>query len=184
MAPMFIFDHFETKGHEVKLVLPEPGQATELFAAVERDRDNLQKWMPWTGETKTAESEKRFLKYIQAQMVDNKVFMLTVVVDGHAMGMIDFHKIDHANHHAEVGYWLSSTVQGNGIMTMALKRLIKHGFGEMALHKILVLVDTENERSRAIPERLNFVEEGVLKDDIWFNGAYRDFVSYVLINNQ
>lgn len=180
---MFVFNHFNVDDHRISLLLPEKDQAHALFQVVEADRDELRKWMPWTDDTKSERAEAKFIKYIQGRMVEGKVFMLTIAMDGVPVGMIDFHNIDHADRHAEVGYWLSSRVQGRGIMTRSLKLMIDHGFKSMGLHKILIQVDSVNHKSDAIPKRLGFSKEAVFKEQIYSHGEYRDFVEFGLINH-
>lgn len=179
---MFVFKQFNIDRHQVSLLLPEENQAQALFEVVEADRNELRKWMPWVDDTKSERSEAKFIKYIQGQMVAGKVFMLTIAVDNMPVGMIDFHQINQSDHHAEVGYWLSQQVQGLGIMTRSLKRLIDYGFNEMKLHKILIQVEAGNTKSSAIPKRLGFIKEAEFKDQIYANGQYRDFVEFGLIN--
>lgn len=179
---MFVFKEFQLDEMTIKLLLPETSQARDLYRVVKEDRDTLKLWMPWANETHSQRSEAEFLKYIQGRMVDDKVFMLTIAVNDVAVGMVDLHNIDRANRHAEAGYWLSSQVQGHGIMTESLKRLIEYAFHEMGLHKILIQVDTENDPSNAIPKRLGFKLEATFQDQIYFHGQYRDFFEYGLIN--
>ncbi|MFD1125353.1 GNAT family N-acetyltransferase [Lentilactobacillus raoultii] len=179
---MFVFKQFELNQHQVSLLLPEKNQAAALFEAVQADRKELRKWMPWVDDTKSERAEAKFIKYIQGQMVNGKVFMLTIVVDQVPVGMIDFHNIDRANRHAEVGYWLSSQAQGQGVMTRSLEAIIDYGFKTLGLHKILIQVDTENTKSSAIPQRLGFSREAVFKEQIYFHGQFRDFEEFGLVN--
>jgi ribosomal-protein-serine acetyltransferase len=48
-------------------------------------------------------------------------------------------------------------------MTKACRALINHAFDVWKLNKVEIRCDPENARSRAIPKRLGFTEEGTLR---------------------
>ena len=51
----------------------------------------------------------------------------------------------------------------------------------MKLNKIEIRVATENVKSRALPERFGFKEEGVIRDAEWLYDRYVDHVVYGLL---
>lgn len=66
-------------------------------------------------------------------------------------------------------------------MTKALKALIDYGFKELELNKIEISVAVENKKSRALPERFGFVEEGKIRQAEWLYDHYIDHVIYGLL---
>jgi ribosomal-protein-serine acetyltransferase len=62
-----------------------------------------------------------------------------------------------------VGYWIAEQSQGNGTVTRATAALVDHAFGVWKLNRVEIRAGVENKRSRAIPERLGFTQEGVLR---------------------
>ena len=67
---------------------------------------------------------------------------------------------------------------GDGIVTKCCVRLIDHCFDDLGLHKATILVAVENSRSRAVPERLGMVLEGVVKDREWLYDHFVDAAIY------
>ena len=61
---------------------------------------------------------------------------------------------------AEIGYTFSREHQGKGYATEAVSRLLDYGFEDLNLHRIVAIVDCENERSVALLERLGMRREG------------------------
>lgn len=175
---MFTLKEFQLGSRTIRLELPEESHAKALFKIVENDREELKKWMPWAKTTKHLRDEVNFMKYAREQMINHHLFMLTILCDDEPVGMIDLHEIDPIDRHAQVGYWLSSQYQGLGIMTASLKQLISVGFGQLNLHKIVVMADSVNEKSKAIPERLGFIHEATLKDEVYMNGDFKDLDVY------
>jgi len=63
----------------------------------------------------------------------------------------------------EIGYWIRSDSIGHGLATEVAAVLTRVGFEHFGLARVDLSVDPENERSRRIPRKLGFVEEGTLR---------------------
>jgi len=48
----------------------------------------------------------------------------------------------------------------------------------------VIRVSVENRRSRAIPERLGFTQEGIIRHDEWLHERFTDTVIYGLLANE
>lgn len=59
-----------------------------------------------------------------------------------------------------------------------MRLLVDHAPRAWELNRVEIIVATENRRSRAIPERLGFREEGTLRQFQLVAGRYLDCVSY------
>jgi ribosomal-protein-serine acetyltransferase len=58
--------------------------------------------------------------------------------------------------------------------------LIDNAFTKLNLNKIEIGAASSNKRSRAVPERLGFQQEGEIRDYEFINGRYLDRVIYGL----
>lgn len=67
---------------------------------------------------------------------------------------------------AEIGFDLAKSYWGQGLMQEALVPVITFGFDVMKLHMIYATVEEENERSQRLLEKLNFIRETELKDNL------------------
>lgn len=65
----------------------------------------------------------------------------------------------------ELGYVLSTLYEGRGLMTEAVKRVMKYAFLEMKVPKIIVCHFIENNKSRRVVEKTGFTydREGMYK---------------------
>lgn len=74
--------------------------------------------------------------------------------------------------------------EGRGLITRALTALIGHAFGPLKLHRVVLRIDADNERSRAVARRLGFSEEGRQRQAIFVGGRWRDDVQYSLLADE
>jgi ribosomal-protein-serine acetyltransferase len=138
----------------------EDGDAQELDDVVAASRDYLAQWMPWAP-GQTIDTTREFIRMAEQQVADNVGFQ-AVIVDGHRIiGGIGYHRIDWANRATSLGYWLAESAQGRGTMTRAVRALTAHAFHTWNLNRVEIQTGVGNARSRAIPERLGFLHEGV-----------------------
>lgn len=160
------------------LRLLEESDADELFALTDRNRDRLRPWLPWVDGTRGPADSLAFIRLTRRQIADNDGFQPTIVADGALAGMVGFHGVDWGNRATMIGYWLDAAHEGRGMMTTAVRALVDHAFDAWDLHRVVIEAAVENARSRAIPERLGFRQEGVRRDAERHAGRYVDIVVY------
>jgi ribosomal-protein-serine acetyltransferase len=80
-----------------------------------------------------------------------------------------------------VGYWLSEELQGRGLVTAACRAMVDHAFEELELNRVSIACATENIKSCAIPERLGFRQEGVVRQAEWLYDHFVDHVLYATL---
>ena len=88
------------------------------------------------------------------------------------------------NRVAYIGYWLAENFQGKGIMTACCRCLVDHAFRDLDLNKVVIACGTGNARSQAIPDRLGFVREGVLRDAEWLYDHFIDHTVNALLRRE
>ena len=99
------------------------------------------------------------------------------------IGSIGYWRSDFVNHRAEIGYMLHPDYSRKGIVSEALKAIIKFGFEEIKLHSIMANVAPDNDGSRQILMKHGFVKEAHFKEDHYFNGKFLDSEIYSLLQS-
>ena len=74
--------------------------------------------------------------------------------------------------------------QGKGIVTKAVKRVMKIGFEDLSLNRLEIKAAVQNIRSRAIPERLGFRLEGILRQAEVVQDAFYDQALYSFLKDE
>jgi ribosomal-protein-serine acetyltransferase len=163
------------------LRLLEERDAAELYALIDRNRDHLRPWLPWVDGTRGPASALELIRTTRKQAAANDGIQTAIVDAGAIVGIAGFHRVDWANRVTSIGYWLSADHQGRGTMTEAVRTLVDVAFGAWALHRVEIQAAVENHRSRAIPERLGFRQEGVRRQAERHGDRYVDLVLYAML---
>ena len=78
---------------------------------------------------------------------------------------------------ATLGYAIDHEHEGRGLMREALDAVLADAFGpRVGLHRVQANVRPENRRSLALLERLGFEREGLAREYLFIDGAWRDHV--------
>jgi len=97
------------------------------------------------------------------------------------VGTIGFWRLDKANHRAEIGYALHPSFQKQGIMSEAVRTVVKYGFEKMQLHSIVADINPGNEPSRQLLLKTGFKKEAYFRENFYFNGKFLDSEIYALL---
>jgi ribosomal-protein-serine acetyltransferase len=166
---------------DVKLKLLDTIHAGQLYELADSCRTYLKEWLPWVDVTKSAEDSRVFIEMTKKQFASNDGFQAGIWYKGDFAGVIGFHRINWANRSTSIGYWLGERYQGKGIMTKSCKAFIEYAFKELNLNRVEIRCGEKNSGSKAIPERLGFVKEGMIRDVEWLYDHYIDHVVYGIL---
>jgi ribosomal-protein-serine acetyltransferase len=157
-----------------------PDDADEAFAVVDLERARLREWLPWVDGTADVETERGFLRGVEAANQAGSGLHVTIRLDGQFCGLAGC-RLDPLHRSAEVGYWLASGAIGRGVMLRSVAALCDLVFGPLAMHRFELLAATGNQRSRAIAERLGMVFEGVRREAEELPSGYVDLALYSML---
>jgi len=166
-----------------ELRILEIHHAEAFFELAQRNRAYLRPWLPWVDATHAVDDTRRFIEQGLRQFAANEGFQAGLWHQGVPAGVLGLHRIDWANRAVSLGYWLDQASQGRGLMTAAVKAVVGHLFDELDLHRIEIRAAVENRKSRAIPERLGFQLEGILRQAQRSGGCYLDLAVYSLLRS-
>lgn len=168
----------------IRLEMPSPKMAEELARVVRANLGHLQPWMPWATDNYGPEHARTWIETSLRAFEANGSFALVIFEGGNLIGTIGIHDLDNANHHTAMGYWIDKTYVGRGIITRCCRMLLDHLFDTMELNRVQINANVENVRSRAIPERLGFTYEGILRKVEMVEGEFRDQAVYGLLRSE
>ncbi len=173
---------FSCKVNErTELQLIEHLHCRALFGLMDANRKHLRAWHPWVDLIRsTADMERAIVGWLQ-QFSRNRGFYAGIWHEGKLCGVINHLNIDWMNRSTTLSYWLDESHQGRGIMTDACRAFVAHSFNALELNRVTIECASGNVRSRAIPERLGFKFEGVMRAIEWLHDHFADHAVYGLL---
>lgn len=167
--------------NDIHIELLVPAFADRLFDLTNNNRAYLKKWLAWLDLVKTFEDTQTFIETAVDQHNNNQATMFAIVYHGELIGLAGFNHFDYQHKWAAIGYWLCASCTGNGVMTKVVQKLLEYGFVDSRLNKIEIRCAGENQKSRAIPERLGFTYEATLRQCEWLYDQYVDHAVYSML---
>lgn len=170
--------------HTARLVLrsSEPGLAAAAADYYTRNRAAHARWNPPQAATVfTAEGQRERLAASAVNVIAGSLigwWLFAPDAPQRALGQIHLSQIARGPFcSAMLGYSIDAACEGRGLMREALEAVLADAFGaRVGLHRVQANVRPENARSLALLERLGFVHEGLAREYLFIDGAWRDHV--------
>ncbi|MBI6545449.1 MAG: N-acetyltransferase [Cyanobacteria bacterium NC_groundwater_1444_Ag_S-0.65um_54_12] len=168
-------------GSDAELRLLELHHADELFVLTDSNRKHLRQWLPWVDGNSTVNETKGFIEGSRKRYAANTGYDAGIWYQGQLAGVLGCFGVSLSNRFASIGYWLGEEYQGHGLITRACKVVLDHAFGEWNLNRVEIRCAMDNRKSRAIPERLGFTNEGMIRDGEWLYDHFVDHIIYGML---
>jgi RimJ/RimL family protein N-acetyltransferase len=85
---------------------------------------------------------------------------------------------------ADMGYCFNPRFWGKGYATEAAKAVIHFGFSKLKLHRIWATCDPHNKASTRVLEKAGMKREGLLRQNVFQKGAWRDSYLYAILEKK
>jgi RimJ/RimL family protein N-acetyltransferase len=111
------------------------------------------------------ESDARAFRAQMEERRDGGTIVDTAIADAATdeyLGSIDL-RIDRANRRGDIGYMVSPWARRRGVAVRAVKLMTQHGFEQLRLGRIEIVVHVDNPASQGVAERAGFEREAVLR---------------------
>jgi RimJ/RimL family protein N-acetyltransferase len=160
---------FPEEFHTKRLFIrkPMPGDGKAVFEAMQASLYELKTWMPWADKEQTEEDLEVNVRDAHAKFLTREDLRLHIFhkETGQFIGSSGLHRINWDIPKFEIGYWIDTRFSGKGYMTEAARGITDFAFNELNAKRVEIRCDSQNGRSRAIPEKLGYTLEGILKND-------------------
>nr|WP_051057586.1 spermidine N1-acetyltransferase [Herbaspirillum sp. B39] len=122
------------------------------------------------------ETFAEFSALFEAHIPEQNERRFIVDADGDSSGLVELVEINTVHRSAEFQIIIAPASQGRGLAVEATRLALDYGFPVLNLHKIYLIVDRENEKAVHVYAKAGFRQEGVLKEEFFMNGQYRDVI--------
>lgn len=156
----------------------------DLYELVQRNKDFLGRWLFWANEADHIDKLDKFCDYANKLFTEGRGYSALIYYKGSVAGVIVHQEYNKHSKQLSLGYWLGEEFTGKGVMTKACRAMIDYAFKELTCHRVEIRCAEENYASRAIPERLGFVQEGILRHTEELGGQYVNHVVYGILEDE
>lgn len=153
----------------------------ELFQLIESNREYLRRWHPWVDILHLPGDVEKGIVAWQILREERRGMFFGIWFQNRLCGMLNHQNLDWPNRWSALSFWLDEAHQGRGIMTSACRALITDAFDTLELNRVTIECATQNRRSCAIPERLGFRREGVIRGIEMLQGRPVDHAIYGIL---
>lgn len=146
-----------------------------------RDEEHLRPWEPtgidsWENRHRPSQWPGMHMR-LRSAAKRGLMLPFVIEVDGRYCGQLTVGNIVRGPLcSAWIGYWVASDTAEKGIATAAVAMAVDHCFGYAGLHRLEATVRPENLASQSVLRKAGFREEGLLRDYMDVDGAWRDHI--------
>lgn len=172
-------------GEDLILLALDVSQAETIYAAVDANREHLRVWLPWVDSSRSPADTLRFLQEMEAKR-EAAVTVAYGLWTGAAelAGIIGMHDISLTNRNLQIGYWVAKAHERRGLISRACEAMLRIAFDTLGMERVEIRCAAGNHRSAAVPERLGFQFEGVLRRSAKLHGDFVDMRVYSILQEE
>ena len=127
------------------------------------------------------DSVEKWAKFLEYVVGNNDILYLAIDINGEAVGGIGVKPMDDIyRKNAEMGYWLAKKYWGKGIITQAIKLMVKKAFETFNIDRISATPFETNIASHKVLEKAGFILEARFAKKVVKNGNELDELVYVI----
>lgn len=163
----------------------EPRHAEALLDYESRNREHLRRWEPARDNNYySLDNIRTQLEADVALMREQRIMRFAAFSESpEIIAIINLWQIRRGvDHSAVIGYSVDAKYQSQGIATEATGAVVRYAFQELNLHRIHTSYQPENDRSARVLEKLGFQIEGRAREQMFFDGAWRDGILVAILN--
>lgn len=171
-------------GHPVEELVLRPALGNLHALSLQLRDENLVWLAPWevgvpTGFPAQIPSLSQYRRLADRQFVEGSALYYLVFLDAQPVGVVSVTSIERgASQTATLGYWIAADYAGLGIMRTAVAEVTSFLLHSLHLHRVEVYIRPDNPASLGLVESLGFFPEGVRRNYLWVDGAWRDHQVY------
>jgi RimJ/RimL family protein N-acetyltransferase len=150
-------------------------------------REDVARWLykpPWTRAFAEEQNAKR--PAMTTFRADGDPILLAIVErdSGAFVGDAMFRLLSAEHRNGEIGFVLHPDHQGRGYATEAARELLRLGFEDAGLHRMIARCEPRNTASAAVMERLGMRLEAHLVENEWVKDEWQSELVFALLHRE
>ncbi|WP_199431877.1 GNAT family N-acetyltransferase [Qaidamihabitans albus] len=162
-----------------------PGDLDALHAV--QSREDVTRYLHWEPRTRL-EAATALAKRMRRDMLDGDGQVLGIAVEradtGELIGDLNLDWLSAEHRRGEIGFVFHPSHHGRGFAAEAATELLRLGFDELGLHRIIGRCDGRNGPSAALMQRLGMRQEACLRENVIVQGTWADELVFAMLEQE
>jgi RimJ/RimL family protein N-acetyltransferase len=158
-----------------------------VHEAVLASLPDLARWLPWAAADYQRGVSQQFLRDSMTAWNEDRAYDFAIRSRDDAdlhLGNVSVWWTSRPNMSGEVGYWVRSDATRRGICTEATARVLQVAFEELGMHRVSMRIAVGNRGSERVAEKLGFLHEGLLRDEVRVGTTWLDHTVWGLLDRE
>jgi RimJ/RimL family protein N-acetyltransferase len=134
----------------------------------------------------TFEAVHDHLRYYQREALElpRLHFRLAVMQKNHMIGRVKLIRLNAETNEWEIGWAIHVAHWGQGYATEAARALLKFGFEDLDVHRIVAFCNANNAASYRVMEKIGMQRDGHLREALKWQGEWSDEFVYSILDRE
>lgn len=176
--------YYELRRMSVPITI-RPYDESDVDALTEAARESIEEvspWLPWCHPQYSAADAIAWIRTTREACVTGDMHQFAIIAgSGQYAGGCGINEINRVHWVANLGYWVRSSLAGQGIAPAAVRELARWAFEHTTINRLEIVVAVENVRSQRVAEKARAHRDALMKKRLLLNGAATDAVLYSII---
>ncbi len=173
---------------ETERLLLRPCEPRDIDVMADiRSRPEVVRYLYWTIQTRDEVAEalaRRMTMTALEKEGDGLVLAVELRESGAMIGDVVLQLLSEEHRQGETGFVFHPIFQGKGYAFEASREMLRLGFDELGLHRIIGRCDARNTASARLLERLGMRQEAHFRENEWFKGEWGDELIFAMLDRE
>lgn len=165
----------------IKFEVLSEAHRQEYWQSIERSRSQIESWLGKFFSPPTEDETRTFLQERHSDWQQGNGYYFAIFHEATFIGLGFINTINLRHRFANLGYWVDSAQTGRGYATTIVRALANFAFEELALCRVELVIDVNNNASREVAEKAGAVYEGILRNRLQLYGKPCDAAMYSIV---
>ncbi len=161
--------------------------ADPLHRAVHASHPELAEFLPWAHSRYSRADAANYIKDSNRAWREGRAYDFAIrrpEEPDHHLGNVSVWFVSRGFRSGEIGYWIRTDETSRGIATEVARETLHIGFMQLKMHRIILRIALGNRASERVAEKLGFVREGVLREEIKVRGRWLDHSVWGMLEHE
>ncbi|MBB1486598.1 GNAT family N-acetyltransferase [Oceanospirillum sediminis] len=153
--------------------------AEAIFLLIDSSRESLSQYLYWVDSVTDIATTRKYIQSRVCSGLDGAAWYRIKFLSEN-VGVFGIKSVDVEKQRAEIGYWLHSDYQGNGIITQSVSGIAQHLKRNRAVRYLEIRCLEKNKASIAVAVRAGGQHSGTISGYNTIGGALQDLYIYTV----